>query len=75
MQWPNFLKFKLPKFSLRAPLPKLFQQGQLSFYAAWKKFIRQIPTESRSIIKSYQHFIVMGNDLLQSHFVSIGYVI
>ncbi len=62
MQWPNFLKFKLPKFNLHAPLPKLFQPSQLSFYAAWKKFIRQIPTESRSIIKSYQHFIVMGNE-------------
>jgi hypothetical protein len=62
MQWPNFLKFKLPKFKIPLPLPKTFLPSHFSFYKAWKKFVRQIPTESRSIIKSYQHFIVMGNE-------------
>lgn len=60
MQWPKFLKIKIPKLFSLPQIPKLFQ-SQLSFYGTWKKFIRQIPTESRSILKSYPHFILMGN--------------
>ena len=61
MQWPNFLKIKLPKINLRSSASKVLQPN-ISFYAAWKKFIRQIPTDSRSIVKSHQHFIVMGGE-------------
>jgi hypothetical protein len=59
MKWPTFPKLKLPKFNFRSNTPNLFQ-ARVSFYSEWKKFIRQIPTESRSIIKTHQHFVVMG---------------
>ena len=65
MQWPNFLKFRLPQINFRSVLPKISKTAsapQISFYKAWKRFIRQIPTESKSLVKSYQHFIVMGNE-------------
>lgn len=44
-------------------MPKFFQKSdtQKSFYQVWKKFLRQIPADSRSSISSYQHFIVLGN--------------
>jgi hypothetical protein len=61
MQWPRFLKFRLPKWDFHFSLPKFFQ-SKLSFYSAWKRFARQVPPESRSIIKSYQHFIVLGSE-------------
>ncbi len=57
MKIPNFLKFKLPKWNVK--VPKIFHSS-LSFYSAWKKFIKQLPPESRSILKTYQHFIVLG---------------
>ena len=61
MEWPKFLKFKIPKLFSLPEFPKIFQK-KLSFYRAWKRFTRQIPPESRSIAKSYQHFIVMGKE-------------
>lgn len=59
MKWPDFLKFKLPKWKWDFKIPTFFKPS-LSFFGAWKKFVRQIPPESRSILKSYQHFIVLG---------------
>jgi hypothetical protein len=59
MPWPNFFKFKMPKWNLGLRVPH-FLQPSVSFYSAWKRFIKQIPTESRSLIKNYQHFIVLG---------------
>lgn len=59
MKWPNFLKFKKPEWKIK--LPTFFKRS-LSFYGAWKKFISQIPPDSRSLIKSYQHFIVLGGE-------------
>ena len=57
MQVPSFLKFKMPKWNLKVPK---FLHPSLSFSSAWKKFIKQFPPESRSMVKSYQHFIVLG---------------
>jgi len=51
-QWPG--KLTLPKFFRKTDSSK-------SFYHAWKMFIGQIPRESRIIINSYQHFIVLGS--------------
>lgn len=59
MPWPSFLKFKMPKWNLGFKVPQ-FLNSSLSFYSAWKRFVKQIPTESRSLIKNYQHFIVLG---------------
>lgn len=59
MKWPNFLKFKKPQWSCGIRVPS-FLTPALSFYGVWKRFIRQIPADARPIIKSYQHFIVLG---------------
>lgn len=63
MKLPKLPKFKLPTWTFNLKFPKLFFQkkdSKRSFYFAWKKFLRQIPAESRPIINSYQHFIVLG---------------
>lgn len=61
MKWPKLPKFSLPSWNLR--LPRFLRRDTLpvSFSAVWKKFIRQIPAESRSTIKAYQHFVVLGS--------------
>ncbi len=63
MRFPRLPKFRLPKWIYNIKFPKLFQRADSprAFYYVWKKFIRQIPPESRSTISSYQHFIVLGN--------------
>ncbi len=66
MKFPRFPKFslpRLPKWNFNIKFPKLFQRSDSSksFYYVWKKFLGQIPHESRSTINSYQHFIVLGN--------------
>lgn len=72
MKFPQFLKFfealKFPKLKLTDWLGQLKfpnfswnTDSSRSFYHAWKMFIGQIPRESRIIINSYQHFIVLGN--------------
>lgn len=59
----KFLKLKFPSWPSQLKLPKFFRKTDSSktFYHAWKMFIGQIPRESRIIINSYQHFIVLGN--------------
>ncbi|MGH2613426.1 MAG: hypothetical protein ACRDFB_10330, partial [Rhabdochlamydiaceae bacterium] len=59
MKWPKIPTFKMPKWNMR--LPRLFKSS-VSFYSIWKKFVRQIPPESRSLVKEYQHFIVLGDE-------------
>lgn len=68
MKLPRMPKFGIPKwvYSLKLPSfkwPTLFKKGEYheSFYDSWKKFLRQIPPESRPAINSYQHFIVLGS--------------
>lgn len=51
---------KLPKWNFKPKTPKFFQIRWHSLYAIWKRFLKQIPTESRTIVKSHQHFIVIG---------------
>lgn len=53
------MKFKRPEWKWDLKLPE-FLKPSPSVYGGWKKFVRQIPPESRSILKSYQHFIVLG---------------
>lgn len=62
-QFLKFPKFKLPSWPSKLNFPKLFQKTDFSksFYHAWKMFMGQIPRESRGIINSYQHFIVLGS--------------
>lgn len=63
MKFPKLPKLRLPKWTFNISIPKIFQRtdSPTSFYHVWKKFLRQIPTDSRSTISSYQHFIVLGN--------------
>lgn len=68
MRLPRLPKIGLPKwiYSLKLPSfkwPSFFKKGEFceSFYDSWKKFLRQIPPESRPAINSYQHFIVLGS--------------
>ena len=56
MQIPKLLK--LPKWNIKPKILKVFHWHSL--YASWKKFLKQIPAESRTIVKSHQHFIVIG---------------
>ncbi len=73
MKWPKLPKISLPSWISNLRFPRLFRRDNSSpsFYQVWKRFIRQIPTESRSTINSYQHFIVLGgaqsgkSDLIQ----------
>lgn len=62
MKWPSLPRISLPNWISNLRFPRLFRKDSAtgSFYAVWKKFIRQIPAESRPTIKSYQHFIVLG---------------
>lgn len=64
MKFPKLPKLKVPNWIFNIKIPKIFQksEGKKSFYAIWKKFIRQVPTDSRTIINGYQHFIVLGTE-------------
>lgn len=63
MKFPKLPKFKIPKWLSDLKFPSLFQtsESSRSFYHVWKRFMGQIPRESRPTINSYQHFIVLGN--------------
>ena len=63
MKWPKIPQIRIPNWILNIPNLKVFQKNswQTSFYATWKKFIRQVPPNARSTIRAYQHFIVVGN--------------
>lgn len=63
MKFPKFPKFKMPKWLSNLSISNLFQKydSPRAFYHVWKKFLGQIPRESRPTINSYQHFIVLGN--------------
>lgn len=63
MKLPKLSQLKIPNWIQNLKLPKIFQRGNspFSFYSVWKKFIRQVPVDSRPTIKAYQHFIVLGN--------------
>lgn len=63
MKFLKIPKLKIPKWLYNLKLPKFFQRSdsQRSFYSIWKKFLGQIPRESRPTINAYQHFIVLGN--------------
>lgn len=63
MKFPKMPKLQLPKWISGIKFPKLFDwfDSQKSFVSVWKKFLGQIPRESRSTIHSYQHFIVLGH--------------
>ena len=62
MKFLKLPKFKTPKWLSNLNPIRLFQRSdsQKSFYYIWKKFLGQIPRESRPTINSYQHFIVLG---------------
>lgn len=62
MKFLKLPKFKTPKWLSNLNPIRLFQrsESQKSFYYIWKKFLGQIPRESRPTINSYQHFIVLG---------------
>lgn len=68
MKLPNFPKLGIPKWirSIKLPhlkMPTFFNKGEYheSFYDSWRRFLRQIPPESRPAVNSYQHFIVLGS--------------
>lgn len=61
MQKLKFLKWKKPTWDVRAGLAKIFRSS-LSFSGAWRKFVGQFPSEVRSSVKTYQHFIVLGRE-------------
>lgn len=63
MKFLKFPKLKMPNWLRNIKWPKIFQRSDShrSFYSAWKKFLGQMPRESRATIYSYQHFIVLGN--------------
>lgn len=48
----------MPKFLK----PESYHFETWRLFRAWSKFLRQIPREFRSSIKSHQHFIVLGNE-------------
>lgn len=62
MKFLKLPKFKWPKWNFHFKFPKLFSRSdsQKSFVSVWKRFISQIPRESRPTINSYQHFIILG---------------
>lgn len=59
MKWTNFLpKLKLPKsFQFN---PDKVQSWKL--HRVWEKFLKQIPHEFRSVIKTHQHFLLLGDE-------------
>lgn len=63
MKFPKLPKFQFPKWMSALKPSRLFDwfDSQRSFVSVWKKFLGQIPRESRSTVYSYQHFIVLGH--------------
>jgi len=58
---------KLSNLFAKIKIPRIFQattykDNRRSLLRVWKKFIRQSPREFRSVIKSHQHFILLGDD-------------
>lgn len=61
MKWPNFLKFKLPEWNFNFKPTGLFKSTD-PLSSAWKSFMRQIPPDSKAVLKSYQHFLILGSE-------------
>ncbi|MDX8431342.1 MAG: hypothetical protein SNF33_06030 [Candidatus Algichlamydia australiensis] len=54
-------KPKMPKFTvITGWWLRLHQEKKPTLMGAWKRFIRQIPADSRALVKSHKHFIVFG---------------